>query len=638
LLVLSVVGHFAQSPSLPHHHSNSLASVWWHWGLASIALLGPGRFILTDGWRSLRNGHPNMHSLVGMGAGTAYLTSMVALVWPQLQWECFFDEPVMLVGAMLLGKTLEHSARQEAAREFDLLLALQPPQANLRVGDLAVSVPVAQVRVGDLVQVSAGERIPVDGAVIEGRSTVDESLLTGESAPILKVAGDRVTAGTTNLEAVLTLRVEQVGDRTVLAQTIARVTAAQTRKAPIQQFADRVAGYFVYGVMAIALLTAVGWWAIGSVNPAITATPLLLGLKLGIAVLVVACPCALGLATPTAILVGTAVGARRGLLIEGSDVMANMQRVRQVVFDKTGTLTQGQPRVCASQIDRPMAEFWPLAAMVAGATQHPVAQAIRQEAHRLGYSAAALESSETVPGEGAIAQALDGRVVHLGRAAWLLEQGVLGVPEVELYTAVNVSANIVHLAIDGRWAGALGTWDPLRPEAKDTIKFLQEQGLEVVMLTGDRAAVAEPIGHQLGIERIYSDVRPDRKVEILTELQASGPVAMVGDGLNDAPALAVADVGMAIGSTAVTVAAADVVLLGDSLTGVVEAWRLAKATDQKIRQNLFWALIYNCLGIPVAAGLLYPWHFSLSPALAGALMAFSSVSVVLNSLSLRWAR
>jgi P-type Cu2+ transporter len=627
LLVLSVLGHFAQPAQLPHHHGNSLESVWWHWGLASIALLGPGRFILTDGWHSLRNGHPNMHSLVGLGAGTAYLTSMVALILPKLQWECFFDEPVMLVGAMLLGKTLEHSARQAAAREFDLLLSMQPPLANLLVGDKSIPVPVEQLRVGELVQVLPGERIPVDGLVQTGRSTVDESLLTGESSPVLKIPGDGVTAGTTNQEADLTLRVEKVGDQTILAQTIARVTAAQTRKAPIQRFADQVAGYFAYGVMAIALLTTLAWWAIGSLVPAMTAAPLLLGLKLGIAVLVVACPCALGLATPTAILVGTALGARQGLLIEGSDVMAEMQRVQTVVFDKTGTLTQGRPQVSESRIDWPLADFWPLVAMVAGSTQHPVAAALRSEAQRLGYEPAALMTSQTVPGAGAIAMDSTERAVHLGREAWLLEQGIPAVPAVEL----NPGANIVHVAIDHQWAGAIATWDPLRPEAKDTVEFLQAQGLEVVMLTGDQLAVAERIGRELGISRIYGDVRPDRKVEIISELQAVGPVAMVGDGLNDAPALALANVGIAIGSTAVTIAAADVVLMRDSLTGVVDAWQLARLTDHKIRQNLFWALVYNCLGIPVAAGLLYPWHLTLSPALAGALMAFSSFSVVLES-------
>jgi P-type Cu2+ transporter len=634
LLLLSVLGHFAQPATLPHHHGNDLESVWWHWGLATIALLGPGRFILVDGWHSLRNGHPNMHSLVGMGAGTAYLTSMAALVWPQLQWECFFDEPVMLVGAMLLGKTLEHSARQEATREFDLLLEMQPTVANLLVGDRAIALPVEQLRVGELIQVLPSERIPVDGSVQNGRSTVDESLLTGESSPVLKIVGDEVTAGTTNQEALLTLRVEKVGDQTILAQTIARVTEAQTRKAPIQRFADLAAGYFVYGVMAIALLTTLGWWAIGTIYPAIHPSPLLLGLKLGIAVLVIACPCALGLATPTAILVSTARGARQGLLIEGSDVMAEMQRVQTVVFDKTGTLTQGRPQISEDQIEWPLADFWPLVAMVAGATKHPVATAVRSEAIRLGYEAAALTTSQTIPGEGAIATDVAGHVVHLGRAEWLLAEGIPTVPSVSL----NSSANIVHVAIDHCWAGAIGTSDPLRPEALATVEFLQQQGLEVVMLTGDRSAVAEPIAQELGIKKVYSNVRPDRKVEIIAELQQSGPVAMIGDGLNDAPALALANVGIAIGSTAVAIKAADVVLMRNSLSGVVDAWRLARATDRKIHQNLFWALVYNCLGIPVAAGLLYPWHLSFSPALAGSFMALSSVSVVLNSLSLRWAR
>jgi P-type Cu2+ transporter len=630
LLALSVLGHFAQPAILPHHHGNSLESVWWHWGLATIALLGPGRFILVDGWRSLWNGHPNMHSLVGMGAATSYLTSMVALAWPSLQWECFFDEPVMLVGVMLLGKTLERSARQEAAREFDLLLAMQPPVANLLVGDRSIEIPVAQLRVGEIVRVLPGERIPVDGSVKEGRSTVDESLLTGESAPVLKVLGDLVTAGTTNQEAPLTLRIERVGADTILAQTIARVTDAQTRKAPLQKFADRVAGYFAYGVMTLAMLTTLGWWAIGYFHPELTPTPLLLAMKLGIAVLVIACPCALGLATPTAILVGSGIGARQGLLIAGGDVMAAMERVKTVVFDKTGTLTQGRPQVIASQILEPD-EFWPLVGMAAQSTNHPVARAITAEVQRLGYGVVAAIESLTLPGSGTIATSPAGQTIHLGRADWLQEQGV-GIPPITLDSTIN----IVHCAVDGDWMGAIGTVDPLRPEAQAAVQALQQRGLEIVMLTGDRQDIAEQIGRELGIEKIYGDVRPDRKVEIIELLQATGAVAMVGDGLNDAAALSLADVGIGIGSgTAVAINAADVVLMGDSLTGIEKAWQLAQAMNRKIRQNLFWALIYNCLGIPVAAGLCYP--LVLSPAWAGAFMALSSVSVVLNSLSLRYS-
>jgi P-type Cu2+ transporter len=649
LLVLSIAGHIGQSTTLPHHqHGNTLASVWWHLVLATIALLGPGRFILVDGWQSLRNGHPNMHSLVGMGVSTAYLTSVLALIFPQLMWECFFDEPVMLVGAMLLGRSLEAYARKSAAKDFDQLLALQPPTAHLLVGDKSIEVPVSQLQVGDWIKVLPGETVPADGHIRQGSSSIDESLLTGESQPVSRQVGDAVTAGTNNHTAALDITVDRVGAETLLSRMVEVITNAQARKVPLQQLADSVAGYFAYVVMGLAFLTVSGWY-VASHWLAID-MPLLTSLKMGIAVLAIACPCALGLATPTAILVGTGIGAQRGLLIKGGDVLEKLRTIKTVVFDKTGTLTIGKPQVTEVQLFLTASEVWPLAAMAAAGTNHPIAKAILAHANSLGYSAAQAIDSETVPGLGTVARSVSGQKVLLGSALWLQEQGIdphplegserkakslaLGEGWGE---GLSASSSLVYVSIDSQLAGVIGLVDPLRADAADTVSSLQQQGLEVVLLTGDRSIVAHKIAAELGITKVFADIRPTQKAEILTELQKTGAVAMVGDGLNDSPALAVADVGMAIGDgTGVAIDTADVVLMVDKLAGVKTAIDLGKATGRKIRQNLFWAVVYNCLGIPIAAGLLYPWHITLDPAAAGACMAMSSVSVVLNSIGLRW--
>jgi P-type Cu2+ transporter len=630
LLALSIAGHIGQSATLPHHqHGNTLASVWWHLSLATIALLGPGRFILVDGWQSLRNGHPNMHSLVGMGVSTAYLTSVFALIFPQLMWECFFDEPVMLVGAMLLGRSLESYARKSAAKDFDRLLALQPPTAHLLVGDKLIEVPVSQLQIGDWIKVLPGETIPADGHIRQGTSSIDESLLTGESQPVSRQVGDAVTAGTSNHTAPLDITVDRVGAKTLLSRMVAVVTNAQARKVPLQQIADSVAGYFAYIVMGLAFLTVSGWY-LASHWLAID-MPLLTSLKMGIAVLAIACPCALGLATPTAILVGTGIGAQRGLLIKGGDVLEKLRTIKIVVFDKTGTLTIGKPSVTKAQLFLPETEVWPLAAMAAVGTNHPVAKAVLAHAIGLGYAAETEIDSETVPGLGTIARSASGHKVLLGSALWLQEQGI------DVIEDPQQNMTLVYVSIDSQLAGVIGVVDPIRADAADTVRSLQKQGLEVVLLTGDKSIVAHKIAAELGITKVFADIRPTQKAEIITELQKTGSVAMVGDGLNDAPALAVADVGMAIGDgTGVAIDTADVVLMVNKLAGVKTAIDLGKATGSKIRQNLFWAVVYNFLGIPIAAGLLYPWHITLDPAAAGACMAMSSVSVVLNSIGLRW--
>jgi P-type Cu2+ transporter len=640
LLALSVIGHVGQSAFLPHQHAmNSWESVWWHWGLATIALAFPGRFILVDGLRSLGAGRPNMHTLVGLGSGTAYLTSMVALIWPQLQWECFFDEPVMLVGAMLLGKSLEQYAKQEAAREFNQLLALQPPNAHLVIGEGTIEIPVAQLKVGEQVQVFPGECIPVDGQIRAGQSAIDEALLTGESLPVLKKIGDQVTAGTINQSSPLTIETQQVGSETMLAKIVELVANAQARKAPIQKLADVAAGYFTYVVMSLAVLTGISWYLLGTYWLTLPTAPILFSLKMAIAVLVIACPCALGLATPTAILVGTGIGAKQGLLIKGGDILEQMNSLKTVVFDKTGTLTVGKPQVVSCQTDLPPTEFWPLVAMAAAATTHPLAQSIAIYAAVQGYVALPLDTSETLPGLGVIAQSATGQTIVMGNPDWLAQQGIeIDTKWLSPSTALGQTPQtLVYVAINQQLRGLIGITDQLRPDAVAAVQDLQNLDLEVVLLTGDREEIAVYIAQKLGITQIHANCRPAQKAEIIAQLQTAGGVAMVGDGWNDAPALAQAQVGIAINTgTDVAIEAADVILMRDQLSGVGQAIRLAQATTRKIRQNLFWAVIYNCLGIPVAAGLLFAEQITLSPSAAGALMAMSSISVVLNSLSLRW--
>jgi P-type Cu2+ transporter len=678
LLLLSAIGHL-------HHLSShlgwltipGLSNIWFHWGLATLALLFPGRSILTDGWRGLRHNAPNMNTLVGLGTLTAYGTSFVALLFPNLGWECFFDEPVMLVGFILLGRTLEQQARSKATAAFQALLALQPTTANLLkqanetpssfVLQPTIALPVSQVKVGEWLRVLPGEKIPVDGEVVAGQTTVNESMLTGEATPVLKQIGDPLSAGSLNLSGAIALKATRIGKDTMLSQIIALVEAAQTRKAPIQGLADTVAGYFTYGVMAIATLTFLFWYFIGIPiwgeslwttgqslgqmgsahmhHPAIHPTSaLLLSLKLAIAVLVIACPCALGLATPTAILVGSGIGAERGLLIRGGDVLEKVHRLQTIVFDKTGTLTIGNPQItdCLPiQADFSASDLLQLAALVESGTQHPLAAAIRQQADSGNQADSIAEAFHTEPGLG-VSAIVEGQPVVLGNLDWLIQQAIK-VSEAAQHQVQTLEAEgktVIYVGMAGVLVGLIAAQDSLRADAKQTIDRLRQSGLRVILLTGDRPAAAAVIAQSLGLAAadVLANVRPAGKSAAIAHLQSQGQfVAMVGDGINDAPALAQADVGISLHSgTDVAIEAAGIILMRDRLADVEEAIRLSQATFLKIRQNLFWAFAYNLLGIPAAAGVFLPhFHLALSPATAGAFMAFSSVSVVTNSLLLR---
>lgn len=687
LLVFSAIGH------LEHFNIDipGLSNIWFHWGLATLALLFPGRAMIIDGWRGLRRNAPNMNTLVGLGTLTAYFTSVIALLFPQLGWECFFDEPVMLVGFILLGRTLEQQARGRAAAALQSLLALQPAQARLITLDAtqltalqnsphspspisdslspithypSTEIPADRVKVGELLRVLPGEKIPVDGEVIAGQTTVNEAMLTGESLPVPKQAGDLVAAGTLNQSGVIVLKATRTGQQTTLAQIISLVEDAQTRKAPIQRLADLVAGYFSYGVMAIALLTFLFWYFIGiplwhdqvphwsiAMNHGMMgqthlhgthSTPLLISLKLAIAVLVIACPCALGLATPTAILVGSGIGAERGLLIRGGDVLEKVHRIQTVVFDKTGTLTTGHPTVtdCLPLTGFTSNALLQLATAVESGTNHPLAVAIQEQANRQELPLLPAQSFQTHPGLGVSAE-VTGQQVVLGTERWFVEQQIAIAPDVQSQAQQFAAAGktLVYVAVDGHLAGVIAVQDALRPDAKATVDRLREQGLRVVMLTGDQPAAAGAIATQLGIAQpdVRAGMSPQGKVETIAQLRQKGQaVAMVGDGINDAPALAEADVSISLHSgTDVAMETAEIILMRDRLSDVVEAIRLSQATFTKIRQNLFWAFAYNLIGIPVAAGALLPlMGMSLNPSAAGALMAMSSVSVVTNSLLL----
>lgn len=681
LLIVSTIGHL--------HHLGSLtlpllSNIWLHWSLATLALLIPGRSLLVDGWRSLWHGMPNMNTLVGLGTVSAYLASCVALLFPRLGWECFFDEPVMLLGFIFLGRTLEGRARDRASAALEALISLQPQVARLigkqdSAEQTGIEIPVEQVRVGEWLRVLPGEKIPVDGEIVVGTTSVDESMLTGESLPVVKQPGDLVYAGTLNQSGVITLKVTLTSQKTTLARIINLVEEAQTRKAPIQQLADTVAGYFAYGVMAIATFTFLFWYFIGTHiwsqvlvststhlghQMSMTTSPLLLSLKLAIAVLVIACPCALGLATPTAILVGTSLGAEKGILIKGGDILERVHQLDTIVFDKTATLTEGRPQVT----DRlPLTSLTSeyllqLAASVESGSNHPLATAIAKSAREQELLLLAAGEFASQPGLG-VSALVEGERVCLGNRDWLVQHGMAideTIEEKAQYLS-QAGKTIVYVAVERELVGLIALQDCLRPDAVATVKKLQQMGLEVILLTGDRVEVAHAIARQAGIERVLAEVKPEEKVAAIESLQRgdkeikrqvdtetaetserslmphSRTVAMVGDGINDAPALARADIGISLhGSTDVAMETADIVLLRSQLADVVQSIELSRATVDKIRQNLVWALAYNIFAIPIAAGVFLPsFGIVLSPVVAAGAMAFSSVIVVTNSLLLR---
>ena len=610
-----------------------------------------------------------MDTLVGLGVSSAYLASLVALIWPAVGWPCFFNEPVMLLGFVLLGRFLEGRARFRTGRALKQLAQLQPDTARLiDANGIIHEVRVGALRPGERVQLLAGDRIPVDGIVLEGHSAVDVSSLTGEPLPLEAAPGTELTSGSLNLEATLTLEVRRVGSETALARIITLVEQAQARKAPIQGLADQVAGRFCYGVVSLALATFLFWWQLGTrIWPQVlhasgqglvhgyghglhaplgggAGTSLGLALQLAIAVLVVACPCALGLATPTVITVASGQAARRGWLFRGGDVIEMAASLRQVVFDKTGTLTLGRPLVAAILGSDKPDQLLQLAASLEQNSRHPLAHAVLQEAQRHRLALLPTLATRTYPGAG-LAGEIEGveGTVRVGTPEWLLAEGVHWSAELQadVDQASLLGQSVVAVAQGESPLGLVAIDDRLRPDAAIALDRLREQGMTLAMLSGDRRQSVERLGEQLGFQpqQLGWQLLPDQKLDRLELLRKAGLVAMVGDGINDAPALAAADLGIAVGTgTQIAQDSADLVLLGDRLEGLPEALLLARRTMAKVRQNLIWAFGYNLIALPIAAGLLLPgFGLLLSPPIAALLMALSSITVVVNALALRTA-
>jgi Cu+-exporting ATPase len=617
-----------------------LADPWLQLVLATPVQFWVGSDFHIGFLRDLRHRSASMSTLVSLGTSAAYLFSVAVTVWPHVFHAAdamtYYETAAVVITLVVLGRWLEARARGRTSEAIRRLVGLAPRTARVLRAGGEVDVPTAEVVVGDVIRIRPGERIPVDGAVTEGGSTVDESMLTGESLPVDKAPGATVFGGTVNRTGSLVFRATRVGSETTLARIVKLVEDAQGSRAPIQRLADRVAAVFVPVVLVIAALTFGAWWLLGP------APALVHALTSAVAVLVIACPCAMGLATPTAIMVATGRGAEHGVLIRSAAALETLHRVDTLVFDKTGTLTVGRP-VVTDVVPAPGAaegEILALAAAVEQGSEHPIGEAIVTRAKELGLALPPVAEFVTVPGQGVDAMAADGRVL-LGNRTMMDARGV----EVDALAPRAIALaeggkTVVYLAFAGRALGLVAVADVLKPEAAATVAALRAAGVTVAMLTGDHRATAAAIARQAGIERVLAEVVPEAKAAEVRTLQAEGRrVAMVGDGINDAPALAQADVGIAMGSgTDVAIEAADVTLMRGDLGGVVAALDLSRRTIRIVKENLAWAFGYNIVLIPVAAGLLYPvWGVLLSPILAGAAMAFSSVSVVTNSLRLkRW--
>ncbi|MDQ2933794.1 MAG: heavy metal translocating P-type ATPase [Chloroflexota bacterium] len=617
----------------------------WFLAPATIVEFVFGRRFLLAAERGLRHGDLNMNTLVAMGTLAAYGYSLLVTLFPEavasagLGMETYFDSAAVIIGLVLLGRWLEGRAKHQAASAVRAMLALQPDTARVVRGAREIDIPLSEVDVGDLVRVRPGEKLPVDGVVTEGASAVDESMLTGESLPVGKGEGDEVIGGTLNGTGSFLFRVERVGVDTALAQIMRLVEQAQGSKAPIQRLADRVTGWFVPAVVGAAVLTAAAWLMFGP-EPRLT-----YALTSAIAVLIIACPCAMGLATPTAIMVGTGKGAENGILLRDGAALERAQRVTTVILDKTGTLTRGRPSVTGviSLAGRHERELLRLAAAAERGSEHPLAEAIVRHAESQGLTLPSADRFEALAGQGIRAD-VEGRQIVIGTERQLAESGVDASVLREAAGAADALGQApVFVAIDGVLAGLITVADTVRADARRAVGRLQQAGLEVWMLTGDRAATAAAIGESVGIgpNRILAEVLPGQKAAKVAELQRAGSVvAMVGDGINDAPALAQADLGIAVGTGAdVAREASDITIIGDRLESVPTALRLSHATLRTIKQNLGWAFGYNIVLIPVAAGVLFPIAgILLNPALAAGAMALSSVSVVGNSLRLRTFR
>jgi P-type Cu+ transporter len=620
-------------------------SAWLQLVLATPVVLWAGWPFFERGWASIVNRSLNMFTLIALGTGMACVYSVVGTLAPQLfpasfrthggEVGLYFEAAAVITVLVLLGQVLELRARSQTSSAIRALLRLAPRTARrLRDNGTEEDVPLQHVQVGDRLRVRPGEKVPVDGVVLEGRSAVDESMVTGESIPLEKTPGSRVIGGTVNATGGFVMRAERVGRETLLAQIVHMVGEAQRSRAPIQRLADIVSAWFVPAVVLVAI-AAFGVWAAWGPEPRLAH-----GLVNAVAVLIIACPCALGLATPMSIMVGTGRGALAGVLIRNAEALEILEKVDTLVVDKTGTLTEGRPRLRAVMpvADVPEGEVLRLAASVEVGSEHPLAAAIVEGGEARGIKPVATSDFRSVTGKGVVAR-VDGHAVSLGNVTLMREVGID--PGAVLARADELRGDgqtVMFVARDGQLIGLIGVADPIKESAQEALEQLRQAGLTIVMLTGDSRRTAEAVAAKLSITHVEAEVLPERKIEAVRDLRAKGrKVAMAGDGVNDAPALAAADVGIAMGTgTDVAMQSAGVTLVKGDLRGIVRARHLSRVTMRNIRQNLFFAFVYNALGVPIAAGVVYPWTgVLLSPIIASAAMTFSSVSVIANALRLR---
>ena len=644
VVVLEMGGHLIGG----HRWIDQTLSNWIQLVLATPVVLWAGWPFFVRGWQSVVTRNLNMFTLIAMGTGVAWIYSIVAALLPGVfpgtfrghdgAVAVYFEAAAVITVLVLLGQVLELRAREATSGAIRSLLDLAPKTARrIRADGNDEEVEISALQVGDRLRVRPGEKVPVDGEIEEGRSSLDESLVTGESMPVSKVVGGTVIAGTLNRSGGFIMRAEKVGSDTMLSQIVQMVAQAQRSRAPIQRLADQVASWFVPTVIIVAI-TAFGAWAVYGPEPRLA-----FGLVAAVSVLIIACPCALGLATPMSIMVGVGRGAQAGVLIKNAEALERMERIDTLVVDKTGTLTEGKPKVVAVKPADGYtdAEVLRLAASVERASEHPLADAVVNEAKARGIQTSDVQDFDSPVGKGALGT-VEGKKVLLGNAAFMRSQGVeTSAMEAEAERQRGEGATVINMAVDGKLAGILAIADPVKKSTPEALRDLAADGVKVIMLTGDNRTTAQAVARRLGIADVEAEVLPDQKSAVVAKLQKQGSkVAMAGDGVNDAPALAAAEVGIAMGTgTDVAMESAGVTLLKGDLNGIVRARRLSRATMSNIRQNLFFAFAYNAAGIPIAAGVLYPtFGLLLSPIVAAAAMALSSVSVVGNALRLRTVR
>jgi P-type Cu+ transporter len=633
-------------------------NVWLQLVLTTLVLFWCGSSFFINAGKAFKRNTATMDTLVSIGTGTAYLYSLFPTFFPQwfiaqgLTPDVYFEAASVIISLILLGRLLENRAKGQTSEAIRKLMGLSAKTARVIRNNQEVDLPIAEVVLGDIILVRPGEKIPVDGEIVEGASTIDEAMITGESVPVKKHPGDEVIGATINKTGSFKFKATKIGKDTFLAQIVKLVQQAQGSKAPIQRLADRVTGWFVPAVIAIAIATFIVWYNfMGNVTMASITT---------VGVLIIACPCALGLATPTSIMVGTGKGAENGILIKGAESLEMAHKLKAIVLDKTGTITQGKPTVTDFVTVNGISNnnelnLLRLAASVEKNSEHPLAEAVVQYARSQGVQLNDAKEFEAIAGSG-VQGYVSEQPIQIGTQRWMNELNIdTSLLQKDWEHLENLGKTVIWIAVNRKIEAIMGIADAVKPSSVDAIRALQKMGLEVVMLTGDNRRTAEVIAREVGIDRIFAEVRPDKKASIIASLQEDGGmgrwgdresrkakaqsriVAMVGDGINDAPALAQADVGIAIGTgTDIAIAASDITLISGDLQGIVTAIQLSRATIRNIRQNLFFAFIYNVAGIPIAAGILYPFFgWLLNPIIAGAAMAFSSVSVVTNALRLR---